>query len=53
LIEAGCASQVIITKLCAGRVIYIGFHTQPGHPYLEPYAPNGVEFGFEVFPFEK
>jgi len=29
---------------------YIGFHTQPGHPYLEPYAPHGVEFGFQVFP---
>ena len=29
---------------------YIGFHTKPAHPYLKPHAPNGVEFGFEVFP---
>lgn len=29
---------------------YIGFHTKPGPPYLDPYAPNGVEYGFTVFP---
>jgi len=29
---------------------HIGFHTQPGAAYLHPYAPNGVEFGFTVFP---
>lgn len=29
---------------------HIGFHTQPGASYLQPYAPNGVEFGFTVFP---
>lgn len=29
---------------------HIGFHTKPGHPYLSPHAPNGVEFGFTVFP---
>ena len=29
---------------------YIGFHTVPGASYLEPYAPDGVEFGYTVFP---
>jgi RimJ/RimL family protein N-acetyltransferase len=29
---------------------YINFHTKPGDPYLKPYAPDGVEFGLEVFP---
>lgn len=29
---------------------YIGFHTKSGQPYLEPYATNGVEYGFTVFP---
>ncbi|MDX1435665.1 MAG: GNAT family N-acetyltransferase [Anaerolineales bacterium] len=30
---------------------HIGFHAKPGADYLEPYASNGVEFGFTVFPF--
>jgi RimJ/RimL family protein N-acetyltransferase len=29
---------------------HIGFHTKPDPPYLEPYAPGGVEYGFVVFP---
>jgi RimJ/RimL family protein N-acetyltransferase len=29
---------------------YINFHTKPGDPYLKAHAPDGVEFGFEVFP---
>lgn len=29
---------------------HIGFHTQPRAPYLHPYAPNGAEYGFTVFP---
>ncbi|HSB89552.1 MAG TPA: GNAT family N-acetyltransferase [Anaerolineales bacterium] len=29
---------------------YINFHTKPGDPYLNAHAPDGVEFGFEVFP---
>ena len=28
---------------------HIGFHTAPGADYLQPYAPNGVEFGFTVY----
>jgi [ribosomal protein S5]-alanine N-acetyltransferase len=29
---------------------YIGFHTLPGADYLKPYAPDGVEFGYTIFP---
>ncbi len=29
---------------------YIGFHTKPGASYLESFAPNGVEFGYTIFP---
>jgi len=34
-----------------GKMIgHIGFHTRPGASYLHSYAPNGVEFGFTIFP---
>jgi ribosomal-protein-alanine N-acetyltransferase len=29
---------------------FIGFHTRPGPNYLKSYAPEGVEFGYTVFP---
>ena len=29
---------------------FIGFHTQPGAEYLNPYAPGSVEFGYTIFP---
>jgi RimJ/RimL family protein N-acetyltransferase len=29
---------------------YIGFHTKPGASYLQSLAPNGVEFGYTIFP---
>jgi RimJ/RimL family protein N-acetyltransferase len=29
---------------------YFNFHTQPGNPYLLPFSPYGVEFGYEIFP---
>ncbi len=29
---------------------HIGYHTRPGAPYLAPFSPSAVEFGFEVFP---
>lgn len=29
---------------------YIGFHSKPGASYLQSYAPNGVEFGYTIFP---
>jgi RimJ/RimL family protein N-acetyltransferase len=29
---------------------FIGFHTRPGAEYLHPYAPEGVEFGYTIFP---
>lgn len=34
-----------------GRMVgHIGFHSAPGSEYLRPFSPNGVEFGFTVFP---
>ena len=40
-----------ISLRAEGQMVgYINFHTKPADPYLKPYAPNGVEFGFEVFP---
>ena len=29
---------------------HVGCHTRPGAPYLAPFSPSAVEFGFEVFP---
>ena len=29
---------------------YIGFHTPPAPQYLRHLSPNGVEFGYTVFP---
>ena len=29
---------------------FIGFHTRPGAEYLKSYAPDGVEFGYSIFP---
>jgi RimJ/RimL family protein N-acetyltransferase len=29
---------------------FIGFHSRPGAEYLKPYAPDGVEFGYTIFP---
>jgi ribosomal-protein-alanine N-acetyltransferase len=29
---------------------FIGFHTRPGAEYLNSYAPDGVEFGYSIFP---
>ena len=29
---------------------YINCHTKPGDPYLHDIAPQGVEYGFQIFP---
>jgi RimJ/RimL family protein N-acetyltransferase len=29
---------------------HIGFHSQPGPDYLREYAPEGVEFGYTIYP---
>ncbi len=40
-----------ISLRAKGQMVgYINFHAKPADPYLKPHAPNGVEFGFEVFP---
>ena len=35
------------TRIMVG---FIGFHTRPGADYLKSYAPDGVEFGYTIFP---
>jgi len=42
--------RAIILREKGMMIGHIGFHTQPGASYLHPFAPNGVEFGFTVFP---
>ena len=42
--------RAIILRDKGMMIGHIGFHTQPGASYLHPFAPNGVEFGFSVFP---
>ena len=42
--------RAIILREKGFMIGHIGFHTQPGASYLHPFAPNGVEFGFTVFP---
>lgn len=35
----------------SGEMIgHIGFHAKPGAEYLHEYAPDGVEFGYTIFP---
>lgn len=29
---------------------HIGFHSRPDDEYLRPFAPDGIEFGYTVFP---
>lgn len=46
--------RAIVLRAARQMVGYIGCHTRPGHPYLKEHAPEGVEFGFEVFaPFRR
>ena len=42
--------RAIILREKGMLIGHIGFHTLPGAAYLHPYAQNGVEFGFTVFP---
>ena len=41
--------RVIVLREKGIMIGHIGFHTQPGAPYLQLFASNGVEFGFTVF----
>ncbi|HVP29242.1 MAG TPA: GNAT family N-acetyltransferase [Myxococcota bacterium] len=48
------AAQAWLTRALVlraeGRVVgHAGFHTRPGEPYLEAWAPGGVELGYTVF----
>jgi len=42
--------RAIVLRETGKMIGHIGFHTRPGADYLQPYAENGVEFGFTIFP---
>lgn len=53
-LRADPATQPWLTRALVLRdevrmIGYAGFHTRPGEPYLEEWAPAGVELGYTVF----
>ena len=42
--------RAIVHRERGVMVGHIGCHTAPGAEYLRPYSPEGVEFGFTVYP---
>lgn len=42
--------RAIVLRDTNDMVGHIGFHTRPGAEYLHPFAPDGVEFGYSVYP---
>lgn len=42
--------RAMVLRETREMVGYIGFHTAPRAEYLRPFSPDGVEFGYTVFP---
>lgn len=42
--------RAMVVRETGIMVGHIGFHTAPRPDYLRPFCPEGVEFGFTVFP---
>lgn len=42
--------RAMAVRQTAQMVGHIGFHTRPGAAYLHSFAPDGIEFGYSVFP---
>lgn len=42
--------RAIVVRETKTMIGYIGFHTLPGADYLKSYTPDGVEFGYTIFP---
>src|SRR5262245_41081822 len=42
--------RAIALRATREMVGYIGFHTRPNPPYLQPLVANAVELGYTVFP---
>ncbi len=42
--------RAIVERRSGAMIGRIGCHDYPGAEHLQPYAPNGVEIGYEVFP---
>jgi len=46
-------TRALVLRGEARMVGHAGFHTRPGEPYLEAWAPGGVELGYGVFPRDR
>ena len=42
--------RAVILRETGAMIGHIGFHSLPGPDYLKSYTPNGVEFGYSIFP---
>jgi RimJ/RimL family protein N-acetyltransferase len=42
--------RAVAEKVSRQMVGHIGFHTRPGASYLAPWAPEGVELGYTIYP---
>lgn len=42
--------RAIVVRETRTIIGHIGFHTKPGASYLHAFTPNGVEFGYTIFP---
>lgn len=42
--------RAIGLRSSGAMVGHIGFHSRPDAEYLRPFAPDGIEFGYTVFP---
>ena len=42
--------RAVVLRHDGAMIGHIGFHTAPGAAYLRPWAPDGVEFGYTIFP---
>ncbi len=42
--------RAVVRRHDGTMIGHIGCHTAPGAAYLRPWAPDGVEFGYTIFP---
>lgn len=42
-------TRALVLRAESRMVGYAGFHTLPGEPYLDDWAPGGIELGYTVF----
>jgi len=44
------APRALVLRATGESVGHLNFHAPPGPPHLDPFAPGGIELGYEVFP---